>query len=157
MYIAVFIKLRKQVHIWYVYRDVSYVLHATVISHYIILYLHTLYAGPSVLFNIKIRFRLDEVKRSGSSKNRTFCFGVWVSFRISSQSAQLRAPWKQPGPLLTHICIAVGHPQQTLLWLSIEDLAVAILPAGRVLCTRLAGPNITLRFPHLFKLVQDLD
>jgi len=38
---------------------------------------------PSSLISI---LDLDEVKRSGSSKNRTFCFGLWVSFQISSWS-----------------------------------------------------------------------
>jgi len=57
-----------------------------------------------------------------------------MSSLVTSQEAQLRAPLSscnQPGPVLTLICIAVGHPQQApLCW----RVATAVATLHQAIC-----------------------
>ena len=49
------------------------------------------------------------------------CLNVLKSFPKKAQLRALLSPCKQHGPVLTLIYIAVGHPQQALLWWKIAN------------------------------------
>jgi len=78
------------------------------------------------------------------------------SSQITSWNAQLRAPLspcKQPGPVLTLVCIAVGHPQQTLLWWKIATARSFIFNRGIVTDTMPATPRMAYSAFHSIKAV----
>jgi len=73
---------------------------------------------------------------------------AWVSSQITSQNAQSRvplSPCKKPGPVSALIYIAVGHPQQTLLWWKIATARSFIL--NRDIATADKGPQSKIKRP----------